>query len=550
MPSTLPTLDLDPQAKLSDLISDEDFKFRLAQVVASYLPDCRWFTSKGKIIQGVVIEHAFGLTDQTALLILGVSFSDGTKEMYQFPLAWNWEPEWLADLQDFNTHLALAQIGEPAEVILSDAINRASFRRALFQVLAGDFSPDSTLISDRGTLLKDVDRDEITSVVPAFDTSNTAIIYQDRLFFKLFRKLDVGLNPDLELVRFLSEQTTFEHSPAYAGSLSVRDSKSSESINLGICIGKVENQGDAWSLFQNLTEGFYQRVLELKPASFLKIPVHNSFHQLDSSHQELIGRETADRVTLLARRTAEMHLALASATPDQPELVMEPLTTEYTIEISRAASQLFDRQIRELRDRIGELKSEQRVMANKILKLEQEIRTRLTSLENRSIDGQIIRIHGDYHLGQVLYDETDYCIIDFEGEPLLTIPQRRRKRPPYKDVAGMIRSLHYAVSGQLLLNIRYRPAPAGLASAGGEVQKLKPWGNWWFSCLRSTFLEEYHRVLGPHQLLPNNGEDREILLDLFVLEKAVYEVAYELNSRPDWLDIPLQGLLFALEDGQ
>ncbi|MEO0628421.1 MAG: phosphotransferase, partial [Bacteroidota bacterium] len=306
-------------------------------------------------------------------------------------------------------------------------------------------------------------------------------------------------------------------------------------------IGKVDNLGDAWGLFQDLTEGFYRRVLDQNLQSVSDIPESRVFDQLSQQAQQLIGHETAGRVTLLAKRTGEMHLALASANESRPELVPEALTSEYRHEIGQAAESLFDRQITQLKDQLEMLKPEQQALAQEVIGQESIIRQRLSKLADRDLEAKIIRIHGDYHLGQVLYDESDYCIIDFEGEPLLSIPERRRKRPAYKDVAGMIRSLHYAVSGQLLLNFSYRPA---------QVQELKPWGNWWFRCLRTTFLHTYNNTVEQAGLLPTSAEDRELLLDLFILEKAVYEVAYELNCRLHWLDIPLQGLLFALEDAQ
>ncbi|MEM8586301.1 MAG: phosphotransferase, partial [Bacteroidota bacterium] len=219
----------------------------------------------------------------------------------------------------------------------------------------------------------------------------------------------------------------------------------------------------------------------------------------------------------------------------------ETLSDDYRHEICAAAEQLLDRQLDQLKAELNSLTEDQQLLAKKVLDEEANIRKRLKTLAEREMETKLIRIHGDYHLGQVLYDESDYCIIDFEGEPLLSIPERRRKRPAYKDVAGMVRSLHYAVSGQLLLNYSYRPA---------EVQNLKPWGNWWLRCMRSLFLNTYNETIDTAGLLPELAADRELLLDLFVLEKAVYEVAYELNSRPHWLEIPLQGLLFALEDAQ
>ena len=150
------------------------------------------------------------------------------------------------------------------------------------------------------------------------------------------------------------------------------------------------------------------------------------------------------------------------------------------------------------------------------------------------MDLQLIRIHGDYHLGQVLVTASDFYIIDFEGEPLLSIPERRRKRPALKDVAGMVRSFHYAARGQLLLNDRYDAA---------RMAELTPLGERWFKEVSGAYLAAYYAACGEADFLPQSAADRELLLNLFVLEKAVYEVAYELNSRPKWLAIPLNGVL-------
>ncbi|MEO0734990.1 MAG: alpha-amylase, partial [Bacteroidota bacterium] len=167
---------------------------------------------------------------------------------------------------------------------------------------------------------------------------------------------------------------------------------------------------------------------------------------------------------------------------------------------------------------------------------EEELTRRLRALEERSMDLDLIRIHADYHLGQVLVSADDFYIIDFEGEPLLSIPERRRKRPALKDVAGMVRSFHYAARGQLLLNDVW----------ADRREELVPRAEAWFRTVSEAYLTSYYEHCGDASFLPPSAEDREILLDLFVLEKAVYEVAYELNGRPGWLGIPLRGVLAVL----
>ncbi|MEM7574104.1 MAG: hypothetical protein AAF433_14445 [Bacteroidota bacterium] len=535
----LPLLDFDAQAHFPELIQADAFQLALSQVLPDYMNRQRWFTSKGKAIQSVQITHAFPLTDLTAIILTQVDFTDSSREHYQLPIAWNWEPEWLDDLQNFNSHLAIAQIDQPAKVILSDAINRASFRRVLFQRLLQKDEQQDGLSSDQGRLLTLVDPNEIESTVPHLDTSNTAIIYNGQFFYKLFRKLDEGLNPDLELVRFLSEQSNFDNSPRYGGSLSLGKLTDDNFINLGICIGKIDNHGDAWDLFQQLSRDFYARVLDYGVAAVPNGPIATSFADLSPTEARLIGKTTYQRVQLLGQRTAEMHLALASEAAQSPVMVPEPLSEDYRKEISAAALHLFDRQLVLLQNRIADLDGANLDLAQRIIAQQGVIRQRLAALRDRPMPALLTRIHGDYHLGQVLYDDHDFYIIDFEGEPLLSIPERQRKRPPFKDVAGMIRSLHYAARGQLLLNFSYRPE---------DVEALGPWGNWWFRTLRAAYLNSYLSTIGDHPMLPPASVDQELLLDIFVLEKAVYEVAYELNSRPDWLGIPLQGVLFALED--
>ncbi|MEL6143687.1 MAG: hypothetical protein AAFU67_18960, partial [Bacteroidota bacterium] len=354
----------------------------------------------------------------------------------------------------------------------------------------------------------------------------------------LFRKLDEGLNPDLELVRFLSEQTSFKNSPVYAGSLSVGSFGDPGFINLGLMIGKIDNRGDAWQLFQELTEKYYTAILASPaPAEVPSFQPANNYDDINDTTKSLLARGTYEWAALLGQRTGEMHNALASSSPEFPDLKPEPLTANYRNEIFTGAKKLLDRQFAELSQKLAGLTGDQLIDAQAVLARRDEVEARLAAMRDRDIPIDMIRIHADYHLGQVLYNNSDFYIIDFEGEPLLSIPERRRKRPSFKDVAGMIRSFHYAAQGQLLLNPKYTDE---------ERKMLTPWGELWFRHIRHAFLQNYMAVTAGTTFVPKDAVDREDLLDFFILEKAIYEVAYELNSRPTWLSIPLRGVLFAL----
>lgn len=536
-------LSIPARANFSHLSLDSDFHLQLCQTaLPAYLPTQRWFTSKGKELRNCRITHAFNVNEYSAILLCEVAFTDDTTELYQLPLAWNTEPEWLDFFQEFNPHQVIARVGDPVMALLTDAVPRANFRHLLFTEMREAKKRSDVLTYDKGKLLNSASG-EVSSTVPAIDTSNTAIIYNDAFFFKLFRKLDPGLNPDLELVRFLSEKTTFKNSPAYGGSLTVGQLTDPNSINLGLMIGKIDNEGDAWSYFQKLTEEYYSNVIihqlmTEKPPAF--VPTEQ-YDKLDEVTRSVFSETTFQRAQLLGRRTGEMHLALASAGADLPDLAPEPLTADYREEIYQAAKKLLDRQFAELSNKLDGLTTTQRAEAQSVLDQRDRVEKRLKALREQEIAVDLTRIHADYHLGQVLCTKDDFYIIDFEGEPLLSIPERRRKRPPFKDVAGMIRSFHYAAQGQLLLNSKY---------SEDERKQLTAWGELWFRHVRHLLLAAYLEVTAGASFIPANAAQREDLLDFFVLEKAIYEVAYELNSRPDWLAIPLRGVLFALVDNR
>ena len=521
---------------LADRFDNPRFHQALLGKLPEFMGRQRWFTSKGKEIRKCTVHGVYRVTENSVLLVLHVDFADGSRETYQLPLA---QLEQVDDQKRFmreNANLILLKV--PGGPYVVDAVPLPHFRKALYALIKDSAHTDTGLACEAGKLL-DKAPAICESTVPAIDTSNTAIVYGDKYFFKLFRKLDPGLNPDLELVRFLSEKTSFSHCPPYGGSIGVGEMSSDTYLNLGMLSGKVENRGDAWEYFQELTARYF-------------------------AGDGTVDEETLSRARLLGQRTAEMHLALSgesamvqthrgnvsimqegtgaygSGAAAGAMMVPEVMSAAYRKEITEAANTLLARQVRELGAKLAGLPAALQPLAQQVLDLEPQLTSRLRRLSDAEMDVHLIRIHADYHLGQVLVTEDDFYIIDFEGEPLLSIPERRRKRPALKDVAGMVRSFHYAANGQLLLNPETYRAQ--------NPEELAQRADHWYRTVSTAFLTSYYSTAGNAPFLPAGQADRQLLLDLFILEKAVYEVAYELNSRPAWLGIPLAGVVAVMED--
>jgi len=248
--------------------------------------------------------------------------------------------------------------------------------------------------------------------------------------------------------------------------------------------------------------------------------------------QELIGGFFLEMVGLLGNRTGELHLALASR-PQTPAFSPEPFSLLYQRSVYQSMRSLGRQVLVRLERNLERLAPETRTEAQWLLASEQEILRRLRRFLDRKFSAMKIRIHGDYHLGQVLFTGKDFIIIDFEGEPARAMSERRIKRSPLRDVAGMIRSFHYAAHAVLHQHGQLRSE---------DVQALSEWGQAWYCHVSGVFLHAYLGTVANASFVPKERQDLEIMLDAFLLEKAVYELGYELDNRPDWVEIPLRGI--------
>ena len=305
----------------------------------------------------------------------------------------------------------------------------------------------------------------------------------------------------------------------------------------------IPNEGDAWSYTLDELSRYFEAVLTHRERPAPEIPRKSL---LELSRQEP-PEEVADLIgpylesaRLLGQRTAELHLAFASAL-DDPAFAAEPFTLYYQRSLYQGSRSLTAQVFQLLRSELPRLRSDARRLAEDILSREEEVLRRFQAITSRPIKAIRLRCHGDYHLGQVLYTGKDLVIIDFEGEPARPLSERRIKRTALRDVAGMIRSFHYAAHSAL----------AGRAT--GEVvrpedqQVLEPWASAWQLWVGARFLGAYLEVARALPFLPEEPDQLQLLLNTLLLDKAVYELGYELNNRPDWVSIPLAGIRYLLE---
>ena len=358
------------------------------------------------------------------------------------------------------------------------------------------------------------------------------MIFGERLMLKVFRRLEEGVNPELEVGRFLTEKTMFSQIAPLAGSLEYRRGKG-EPVSIAILQGYVPNQGDAWQFTLNTIAHYFNgpELVGLQPPTLPRSVLEASRQEPGEIATRTIGGYL-ESARLLGRRTAELHAALSSD-PTDPAFAPERISPLDQRSIYQSLSGLSLRATELLRSQLNKLPAEAREEARKVLELESRIAYTLKSFLARRLNTTRIRVHGDYHLGQVLYTGHDFVIIDFEGEPTRSLYERRLKRLAMRDVAGMLRSFSYASQAAL----------RSQEITSERLPELLGWARFWVDSVSAVFLKSYLATAGTASWVPQNQEDLELQLTTMLLEKALYELRYELNVRPDWVRIPLRGIL-------
>jgi maltose alpha-D-glucosyltransferase/alpha-amylase len=368
------------------------------------------------------------------------------------------------------------------------------------------------------------------------EQSNSSAIFGNRIVMKMFRRAQEGVNPDLEIGRYLTEMG-FPHTAPLLGTLEYARGVRSEPRTISVVYAYVPNEGDAWHYTQDQLSIFYESALHTIPEELTNLPAWPSDLSADvplpAEVAEAVG-PFLDSAELLGRRTAELHRALAAG--EVEAFAPEPFTTLY----QRSVYQSMRSQVRPtlslVRRTLGRLDDGIRPLAETLLEREAEILDRFSAVRAHRIDVSRIRVHGDYHLGQVLHAGRDFVIIDFEGEPSRSPTERRIKRSAITDVAGMIRSFQYATAAGLrTMEERGMVRPEQREDLARRGRVWEHWVTW-------QFLRGYLDEAGNAPFVPSDPDDLQVLLLAYTLDKALYEVRYELNNRPTWADIPLRGV--------
>ncbi|MDF1590680.1 MAG: maltose alpha-D-glucosyltransferase [Desulfobacterales bacterium] len=540
-----------PLFKLSRSIEEvftEKYASRLEALLTQYLGSQRWFGGKARQIKTGRLREILPLEGdgyKAFLMFLETAYMDGGTETYQLSMSYA-AGKRAQEIRSHSASRVLARLqfkNTTEEGILYDPLADKSFDNLLLQILARGYRKKGIageLKAAMGPTFRKILQTDSTPPEPsiiAADQSNSSIVYGNRFILKLFRQVQDGLNPDLEIGRMLTKNR-FQHVPPVAGAIEYASGKD-EPKTLAILQGYIGNQGDAWQYTINLLNSYFKQLIE---ESLAKKQASNPNASIIDLSQESPPREAVDRiglylesVRLLARRTAELHLILTSDTSD-PAFAPEPFSKLYQRSIYQSMRATTKRNLTLLRRRLPDLPEEIKPLAIRVLEAEKAIIERFRRLLDRQIDARRSRCHGDYHLGQVLYTGKDFVIIDFEGEPARPISERRIKRSPLRDVAGMLRSFHYAAHFALMeVEERGQSRP-------GERPFLGSWANYWHMWVGAMFLKDYLNVSAQGKFLPSNHEDLCVLLDIYLLEKSIYELGYELNNRPDWAQIPLHGI--------
>ncbi len=485
-------------------------------VLPAFLASRRWYAERGNpptthIVEAIPI--GAGSPDSGIALLE----AKGKRETanYLLPMTIKWTR---FDREQQNPNALAAVRRGPREGTLLDATTDASFVALLLENLrAARTVEDEQRRLEFAPTQRFPDKGPITvQDVHAVDTeqSNTTVLVGADYVIKLFRRLERGLNPEIEVGRFLTETVAFAHIPPLLGSVELEENGARSAV--AVVHGFLQNQGDAWTVTSHYLDRFVeeQRLLTAEAAGH--------------SDEEAAYLRRVDQV---GRRVAELQLALASR-DDIVDFAPEPISANDVRSWAETLLQRAGRAFDDLARRRSELSEGDRQLVDALLSYRAALPGRLRELLPETVDAMKIRHHGDFHLGQMLIVKDDVSIIDFEGEPRRSIEDRRRKAPAARDVAGLIRSIDYSATAAL---------ERALKSAPDEHGKLARALEAWREHAAAAFMAAYRSSLTDTRLWPQPLEDADRLLDFFLLEKAFYEIEYELAHRPDWLRVPLAG---------
>jgi len=554
------TLQRSPKISLGksweEIFSQKFFRKFETELLPQYLRKCRWFGGKARNIRAIKISDIINLNNQNQsvkLLILSVSYSAGSSEAYLLPVSFIYSKEDRGITRDFPESIISRLYINKREGFLYDGVYDPLLHRSFLEIIA-----KGKKIKNKGRMLVGKpgkqfnallgkNTIDLPSHILKAEQSNTAVLFGDVFFMKVFRRLEEGINPDVEITRYLTERKNCSNIPAFAGHIE-SSHPSGDKISFCILQKYVPSEASAWTYTQDHIKSFFDLVLS-KLNDFKKEDAQNNKIEggfvksekdaiKDIRIKKLIDGLFLEMVGLLGQRTGEMHERLSEGV-DDPDFKPESFSLLYQRSVYQSMGSQARFVFRLLKKQITKLPEAIQKEAALVLESEKEVIKRLRLILQAKYSAKKIRIHGDYHLGQVLFTGKDFVIIDFEGEPARALSERRLKRSSLRDIAGMLRSFHYAAYSTLFLDKSIREE---------DVSFLESAADFWYSCVSEIFIKSYFKTIGQAEFLPKTEKELETLLQTYLLDKAIYELGYELNNRPDWISIPLRGIRQVLDN--
>lgn len=518
-------------------------KDRLEKILGVYITGSRWFRSKAQKISGIKIVDEIPLmkhVPKAYIVLIEVEYKEIENEVYLLPLT-AIEEEASHDIKENYPQAIIAHLEKDGgkKAVLVDALYVPTVGQCLLELCVRK----KQIVTQNGYLYSEPilkyqeifpsDYKNLPIKPVNAEQTNTSLIFDQKGILKIYRRSDAGINPDLEIGLFLTKTAQFSNTPRIIAALEYTSEK--HVITLGMLQEFITNQGDAWNYTLDALRLFLdQAIVKSNNQTELKLPKNIFISEAipDEVYQSLGAY--AHAAILLGERTGDMHLALACETQDK-NFKSELFTTLDQRSLYQSMTTLARKVLQGLAKTINKFDESIKKEVTLLLNNEDKIFNLAKQILSYQIKGQKIRCHGDYHLGQVLYTGKDFVIIDFEGEPARALSERRIKKSPLKDVAGMLRSFHYA-KYSALLKIREQ-------SALSQYHHAEEYALYWYQWVCHLFVKGYLSKAGAASFLPATDELRTILLKSYMLEKTIYEINYEINNRPDWIQIPCRGML-------
>ncbi len=521
-----------------ELLEDKRFlKVFLSDILEDYVIKQRWYGGKSSTLKYIELQEYFRIQQKGEVyygLLLEINFKEAFYHHYFLPIAFVSDESFA----EKDRILPISIKGQDGFII--DAINLEAFRKLVFERIMTAVPNDTTRVRYHKSEFF-THTEYQSSRYMGMEQSNTSVIMNESSVIKFFRRIYADKNPDYEMSRFLSERKGYKNTPAYQGSISIIDADGAN-ITIALMQELVPNQGDAWEYFLKEIDLIFSN-LEYKNITVSRLPQIDLFQPLplkDVPHEiiDWAGLNVFLKLQVLAQRTAEMHIALGSEFEDTA-FTPTRFNGDYEVWLKNRLLYQFQNRLNTVENNLHKLEGITLDLAKQFLEQKNDIRKRFVKFDWTKLKGERLRVHGDYHLGQVLVQDGDFYLLDFEGEPESTIRDRKVKQPPLKDVAGMFRSFHYGIYATIFNKGEKYPYSQEDLYMAGEVL---------YRYFIGVFLDTYVTLIQQNNINIGYSQERIFILKYCMLEKAVYELGYEMNSRQLWAVIPLEGIMSIINE--